>query len=151
MTTFVSATIRTEAGPSLAPRGLDLDLDFVFAHHREIHRRKLCHRLAQALRGGIPGFLVAGFEKIHEILDLRHPFGGQVLELLDECLGVACIHGVAFLFGCAPLSVYFEAGFVQSANPKIDYAARELGVAEPANSSAAMTAGILLMGALPCL
>src|SRR6266568_2208755 len=93
-TILVSATIRTGAFPPLAPCCVDLGLDLVLAHRRKIERGKLCHRLAEARRGGVARLALSSAQEIDEILDLRHPFGRQVLQLLDERLGVARVHGV---------------------------------------------------------
>jgi hypothetical protein len=80
---FVSRTTRTEAFPSLAARGIDLGLDFLLAHRRDLECRKPCHGFAEARGGVVARFLLPAAEEVDEIFDLRHPLGRQLLQFLD--------------------------------------------------------------------
>src|SRR3990172_7324557 len=95
-TVLVSATIRTEAFPALTSQGVDLGLDFVFAHGRQIERGKLGHGFPETLGGGIACFFVSRVQEVDEDLDFGHPLGRQVLELLDERLRIARVHVTSF-------------------------------------------------------
>lgn len=89
---FVSATTRAETPPPLSPRGVDLGLDFVFAHRWKIECGEPGHRLAQARGGGIPRFLFAGAQKINEILDFGNALGWQRLQFLNQPLRIESVH-----------------------------------------------------------
>lgn len=89
---FVSATIRTEPCPSLPPRSLNLGLDFVFAHGRNVECGKLCHGFAEALGSRIASFFIPTAQEIDEVLYLGPALWGQTFQLLDQRLRVARVH-----------------------------------------------------------
>jgi hypothetical protein len=51
----------------LATRGIDLGLDFLLAHRRDLECRKPCHGFAEARGGGVARFLLPGAEEVDEI------------------------------------------------------------------------------------